>query len=63
MCDISYTERVLKKINFTGSGLEGAQKVLKASRDYFYVKTMRHSKFQLEQFFPTDFKFGSFIAK
>ena len=36
----------------TGSGLEGDAKLLKAfSRDHFYVKTMRYSRFQLGHFF------------
>ena len=43
---------ILKQKTFTGSGLEGVPKLLKVfSRYYFYVKTMRHSMFQLAQFF------------
>ena len=41
---------ILKQKNFTGSEFEGAPKRLKAFF-YFYVKTMRHSRFQLGQFF------------
>ena len=38
--------KILKKKNFTGSGLEGVSRRLNFfSRDYFYVKTTRHSKF------------------
>ena len=50
---VSYIENdILEQKKITGSGLEGTQKLLKAfSRDYFYVKTMRHSRFQLGQFF------------
>ena len=44
---------ILKQKKLTGSGFEGTPKLLKAffSRLFFFVKTMRHSKFQLGQFF------------
>ena len=47
---------ILKRKNFTSSGLEGTPKLLKVffSR-LFYVKTTRHSRFQLGQFFVHGF--------
>ena len=45
---ISYAHNEISK-NFTGSGFEEAPKLF--SRDCFHDKTMRHSKFQLGQFF------------
>ena len=48
-----HIKRDFETEKFHGNGgLEWTPKLLKAfSRDYFYVKPMRHSKFQLGQFF------------
>ena len=51
---ISYTQNeILKQKNVTRSGLEETLKLLKAffSRLFFFVKTMRHSRFKLGQFY------------
>ena len=50
--DISYAERDFETENFTWSGL--------FSRDYFYVKTTRHSRSQLGQFFVHRFEIWQF---
>ena len=44
---------ILKQKNFTGSGFEGTPKLFSklSSQDYFYIKTMKHSRLQLGHFF------------
>ena len=55
---------ILKQKHFIGSEFEGTQTFLKVfSRDYFYVKTMRHSRFQLGQFFVHWFEIWQFYSK
>ena len=54
---------ILKQKNLTGSEFEGAPKLLKAFfSNYFYVKTMRHSRFQLGQFFVHWFEIWQFYS-
>ena len=54
---------ILKQKSFTRSGLKGTPKPFLnklVSRDYFHVKTMRHSRFQHGQFFVHCFEIWQF---